>query len=158
MRACTRSACGQLCCGATNEFASLTARSIGRGAVAPSQTLPGDPPSPATTGTAGDTIAETPKTVSRKEPGRSATTGAGGDNRPKRSRRGKGGRRSRSILRSKSLGGDFGTAGKRGKIDSTRPSLEQGLSGPIKRVGGTGSTPSSRPRTELVSDPARRYP
>jgi len=64
------------------EFASLTSRSIGRGAVAPSQTLPGGPPPPATTGKDGDTITENPKTVSRKELERTATTGKDSDNRP----------------------------------------------------------------------------
>ena len=43
----------------------------------------------ATTGKSGGTATENPKTVSRKEPGRSATTGKDGDNRHKKSQRGK---------------------------------------------------------------------
>jgi len=62
------------------------------------------------------------------------------------------------MLRSKSLYGDFGTAGKRGKTDSTGPSLERGLSGPIKRLSGTGSAFSNRPSPNSVPNPTRRCP
>ena len=47
---------------------------IGRGAVAPSQTLPKGPPSTATAGTNGGIATKNQKTVSRKEPERTATT------------------------------------------------------------------------------------
>jgi len=57
---------------------------IGRGAVAPSQTLPKGPPPPATTGTDGGTAAKNQKTASRKELERTATTGKDSDNRTKK--------------------------------------------------------------------------
>jgi hypothetical protein len=100
----------------------------------------------APTGTNGDTATENPKTVSRKEPERTATTGKDGDDRPERSRRGKGGRRSRPIPRSKPLRRCSSTTGERRKIDLIGPSLERGLSGPIKRLSGTGSVSTDQSR------------
>ena len=103
-------------------------------------------------------LPKTQKTVSRKEFERTATTGTVGDDRPKRHQRGKG----RTAI---SFDAPLETASKmlqryegRGKIEPFDPSLEQDLSGPIKRLIRTGSALSNPPGCNPVPNIPRRCP